>query len=655
MLRIKTLYLNNWGTYEGHHQIEFDNKFDIFCVHGRNGAGKGHFVSAVTFLIYGFVKANKNSIAQTPDGIGDNHFELIESYLNENALDEGQDFWVRAKFYDKIKSKTYDIRKDILVTDRKVVDVSPKYNIFGKDNIEEELPNLEKKNIIKDIFKPGLREYFFVDGEGFRSRGEKVTKNQRKRTIEDICGLEKLGVAKRLIEEKREEVAKKVDKESKALKLDESARKEYQSTHLAIEENQNTLNQKEKNLELVQKNLKEQYEYLEKYDEAKKILEDIDIQDTKIKDIEEKIKQNITRANENQKDLWKSNAYDSILPKIDVGDIDREEINNQNAVRNLSQFQNENSKIYNSSTQEFKKELKDILKLNQDLLNKEINNKAVNLYNKLTPYGDVPKKNSEDIFSNLISQYKLLEEKKELKQKTMYDLDAHFSSTSAKKDTQELRDNIEKYKNNLKDKDKYEKQITECKRKLEKLNNDLKKTKKRFSDPAIKDLQLKEDIYEEFEEILTGIFSKLSNPIKEDLQKDVEKQWKSLLRDSKKDNLSATFTEDYTLKPSVMASTGEKQLLEYSLTAVLARRLKSLPLFLDAPYADLDDDSKEKVTKTWSTFEQQLVIFNHPEEKEGGAFNKENLHKLLNEKNIKHFEITEEKGKTKIIQNSLEV
>ena len=264
MIRIKTLYLNNWGTYEGLHKIEFEDKFDIFCVHGRNGAGKGHFVSAVTYLIYGFVKANKNSSGNTPDGVADDHLELIESYLNENALEEGQDFWVRAKFYDKIKSQTYDIRKDILVKDRKVIDATAKYNIFDKDNNEEDLTNDDKKNIIKGMFKPGLREYFFVDGEGFRSRGEKVAKNQRKKTIEDICGLDKLGVIKRLIEEKKEEVSKKVDKESKVLKTGKQARREYDSTQKAIDENQNEKDLKEGKLETLQKDLKEQYEYIEK-------------------------------------------------------------------------------------------------------------------------------------------------------------------------------------------------------------------------------------------------------------------------------------------------------------------------------------------------------------------------------------------------------
>jgi len=196
---LDTLELHNFRQYYGTQRIVFskDRHRNVTVIHGENGSGKTTLLGALNWVLYG------------KSGLPDPEDIICERAVAEAPEGAELEAYVSLTFTDD--AKTYFVKRSVRArkTGGKLEYSAPRVELEYINEAGEHVVPKFPQEVIDQILPPGLRGYFFFDGERIDNLTKKDGAKEIKRAIKILMGLEVLeragnhlkGVQQRFLEE----------------------------------------------------------------------------------------------------------------------------------------------------------------------------------------------------------------------------------------------------------------------------------------------------------------------------------------------------------------------------------------------------------------------------------------------------------------------
>ncbi len=376
MVQIKSLLLENFKSFGGKRTIKFMNGLNMII--GPNGSGKSNVAEAISFVLG---RMSKKALRTE---------RLSHVIFNGGKKGKPAD-------YSTVKL-VFSNEEKIFPVEDEYVEIGRKVNKDGHSNYYLNGKKTTRTNIINVLDYAGLEpDGFNMIMQGKIAELVDMSPDERREIIEQISGIATYEEKKEKAEKEMNKVKEKIKETRILLKEREKHLKELKKEKKKAEKYRNTKKEiKRTKARLILKKMKETEERLEKTEEnikknkedVKKYREKININNNRLKEIEEKISflnQNLgAKGAEKQKKLQKKiieikneiNSYKNSL-ESHKNEIERIERRKSNIHNNLEEAEKQVSNIqkeieeYDEKIKNKREKIKDIKK--QASSSKEIN------------------------------------------------------------------------------------------------------------------------------------------------------------------------------------------------------------------------------------------------------------------------------------------
>lgn len=244
-MKFKSISINNLFSYKGNIKFDFNNTSQpISLIIGENGFGKTSFINAIKIALHGITKdllqIGELTLSKQ-DYILGNSNKNFSGILNRVAKSEEKN---KASINIELEDGgNYLIRREFTFSNNSYQE---KLTILDKEN-ESFLYDYEAQDFINYRISPTLAKFFFFDGEKIQTIAD-FSKDEFRQMLEDVLELD---IYDQLIIDS-ENVIKKINKQE----LNPELQKIVTQKEEELEEVINTLVEKEEQLNLDSKNLK---------------------------------------------------------------------------------------------------------------------------------------------------------------------------------------------------------------------------------------------------------------------------------------------------------------------------------------------------------------------------------------------------------------
>ena len=182
---IKSLTLDNFRIFAGSHTVNFsvDKDKNVTIIMGDNGAGKTTFAQAFTWCLYGDTTFKSKDLL---------------SFSVRDAMSKNQSETVSVSLTLVFNEREYTLKRSqqfTKVSDTKVTDSAPAFVVSYKDKSGQVTYVSEEKaknELIEEIVPKSVSDYFFFDGERVERMGQEIQDGKGKnfkKAVDNLLGL----------------------------------------------------------------------------------------------------------------------------------------------------------------------------------------------------------------------------------------------------------------------------------------------------------------------------------------------------------------------------------------------------------------------------------------------------------------------------------
>ena len=632
MIKLDRLVLNNVGPYRFEEnsdreiQIEKTGEFDFIFLHGSPTHGKTSFRNALSWLL-----CNRFSDSTAVVGKHSNQNEIAD-FINQNCIEHpDHDFYVQGELIDNNKAKKYIIKKSItlknevekiddirsnpptVTTDVKVIDIGS-----GK----EDPPVGEPEHFLDNMFPARLLDYFFVSGNDVK---ERLERDDLAADIESILGLDKFNNFKSVLVKIKEETENKYAKDKKADKDEKKIIEQKNAHNIKLKGphgNDGLINE----LEQTQSEIKEK-EYikktaiseLSKYEEGRKIKDELDDIERHIEELEAENKDNAEYLADHSGLFWKVYAYNHVI-KIRQEKPVIYKSKDSDLIKAIENIDDKTSYIFQGLDNKTKGVLIDIYEEHQSKL--DIEDDHCTSFDQYAKRDEEIKKRVTSIHK---TRYKIQDLKLDLQVKTNQLSSTSFKDKSIQKHVEQEQgkldgiqssiDTLGARANRLKGEiEVCEEGVKECDDKLDKIISHMSPEEKKlyniatFLIPIIEQsmTNCKEQYRDMFENKCNEVFNNIKNQKNPNDYLKIDKNYKMIImRPGKRNKNNETTSKLERIKKS-----GSEGFIAASAVTLALSQLaiKDFPIVLDAPFEQGDHDDEIRLINGWLDIKQQAII-----------------------------------------------
>lgn len=187
---ISSITITNFRQYRGTHTLNFtqDDSKNVSVVLGKNGAGKSNILNALTWCLYGI------EIHKSNDKTSQNGMPIINAAAL-NSLEINQNTCAEVIVYMKTDTGSWTIIRRVEgkkeVSGERNVELDGKltivHNVDGQDKITE---GEGTQQLINNLLPEALKSFFFIDGEQLREFFKISTPQKIAKAIDIVSQLE---------------------------------------------------------------------------------------------------------------------------------------------------------------------------------------------------------------------------------------------------------------------------------------------------------------------------------------------------------------------------------------------------------------------------------------------------------------------------------
>ena len=242
---ITSIELYNYRQYRGKNtiDIEEDNKKNVSIIIGQNGAGKSNILNALTWAFYGV----ESHIDSTKDS-------SKMPIINTNELNDNLNLNVNAsvKVHLITDKGPWLIQREITgsktLSGKTKIENSKLTIVYKKNNQDVVATGDDLQVMINNLLPKALRSFFFMDGEKLREFFNESSSENIAKSIEKVSQLD-------LVFKSAENFEKQYNRYRRSVK----------DTNPQIDNIQKNIDLKENEIKKDRENLKEDKEYIDKY------------------------------------------------------------------------------------------------------------------------------------------------------------------------------------------------------------------------------------------------------------------------------------------------------------------------------------------------------------------------------------------------------
>ena len=610
-MRLRSIAFSNFRCFFGEQEIEFGINEDDYLtiIHAENGAGKTSLLNAILWTFY-----------NTTTG----KFGEPEKIVNQEAISAGTTrAWVEVKF--EHLNATYIARRNFQHGIAQQDEIN-NFKVMKIDADGHSVPEEFPKTFIESVIPPEIAKYFFFDGEHAESFVGAQNKKEVGVAVKNILGC---GVLETAISD-LQEVRSKVDKEVRAA----AKQAGLQDNVEAIEKIENDIKKKEADVKSAEQTVEDQDKHLA---DLKAFLRD----SSASRELQNQLERSQAGLRKSQKDKTESEnkfirwADRNALPL--VSDI---------LLKNVSEILQQNKQSNRIPEKYVKPVIEELLQTEKcicgtDLKKGSTEREAVELLvsdsadeEHIERWGRLQassmnlqrqKANSIQQFANAIALRESAIDSIARYEQTIASIDKNFTRIDDA-EVQKIRSKVEEItaelntlrrgiaRTNL--------EIEEAKREVESKRKHLLVQQKQLQNMKVLNIR---------QELINTALSKLETRLNEHVQAarnkittDVNKLLQRIAHQPMKIKLSEDFNLSVIFEgnASLAPSTGEGQLVGLLFTAALISFSKMrantsgeelvpgtvAPLFLDAPFGQLDTTYQEKIAEVLPELADQLCL-----------------------------------------------